>query len=175
MLDDYAPYDPAELISPVLAAEPDDTAAEPLPDAPEGLPAFDPRWQESFTGMVYVGALTKKFSLLGHKIRIRTLKDRELLVVALLTKPYMDTMGDTKAYNLAVLAHALVSIDGRELPIMPLGEGQDELVWAQQRMDWIGEQYHPTVTAAMFEQYLVLDQTVHDVIEAMGKALAQPA
>ena len=168
--DDYAAYDPASVaFAPAPPPAVDDGQA---PDAP-ALPEFDPRYREPFIGLTFVGALVKKFALLGHSIVVRTLKADELLEVALLVKPYQGTIGELKAYNQAVVCMALASVDGRELPL-PLGEGTDLHVWAQQRFDWLGAQYYPTTIGAIFEAYLELDQKVAEVVDAMGKALAQP-
>lgn len=172
MSDDYAPYDPTEVIPSALAAEPDDTPAEPV--SPEELPQFDPRVAEAFTGLVFIGALTRPFSFFGHRIVIRTLKNNELLAAGLLAAPYTGTVGEFKAFVQATMCLALVSVDGKELPVLPLGDGPDQMSQAQARFTWVGDQYHPTVIAAMYEQYLVLDNAVQQVVDAMGKASAQP-
>lgn len=167
--DEYAPYDPLQVAGALPLAGIGDEPEDPVPS---GLPAFDERYREPFTGLVYIGALTKAFSFLGHRIVIRSLKDDEQLAVALLVREYGGTIGEAKAYTRAVVAQCLVSVDGHELPL-PLGEGADIGTWAQQRFDWLGRSWYPTTIGAIYEAYLELDETVAQVVDAMGKASLQ--
>lgn len=174
MHDEYAPYDPTELLS-IRATDSEDTPAEPPAGGEQQpLPSFDERYKDSFNGLVYIGALTRDFDLFGHRIKLRTLKQNEILMIGELTKPYMATLSEPKAYTQAVVSMALMTVDDKELPTMPLGDGPALASWAADRFAWIGEQYHDTVVGAIYEQYLVLAETVAQVIEAMGKASGQP-
>lgn len=169
--DEYAPYDPLQLPGAMPLAEP-----EPADDAPAftaAPAAFDERCWEPFTGLIYIGAMTKTFSLFGHTIHIRTLKSDELLAVAMLTAKYAGTLGEAKAYNRAVVCQAVVSVDGAALP-MPLGEGPDVGSWAAQRFDWVGASWFHTVIDPIYVAYLELTEQVEQVVDAMGKASLQP-
>lgn len=172
MHDEYAPYDPVETLG-IRVSDPDDTPAE-VPETPEDLPEFDPRYRDPFTGLVHIGALAREVDILGHRIKIRTLKSNELLAIGEITKPYLGTLSEAKAYTQAVVSMAVMLVDGRELPPLPLGDGTQIVSWAQSRFDWVGDQWHDTVVGAIYEQYLVLAETVSQVIEAMGKASGQP-
>lgn len=172
MHDEYAPYDPVETLG-IRASEPDDTPAE-APETTEELPEFDPRYREDFIGLAYIGALTRKFDLFGHRIQLRTLKRNELLAIGEITKPYLATLSEAKSYTQAVVSMAIVTVDGRELPSLPLGDGSQIVSWAQSRFDWVGDQWHDTVVDVIYNHYLVLAETVNRVIEAMGKASGQP-
>lgn len=172
MHDEYAPYDPVETLG-IRASTPDDTPAE-VPETPEALPEFDPRFRDDFTGLIHIGALSRNIDFLGHQIRIRTLKSNELLAIGEITKPYLATLSEAKAYTQAVVSMAVMTVDGQELPSLPLGDGSQVVSWAQSRFDWVGDQWHDTVVGAIYNQYLVLAETVNKVIEAMGKASGQP-
>jgi hypothetical protein len=171
MHDEYAPYDPAETLA-LRATDADDAPEQP--PAPDDLPEFDPHYRDPFYGLIYIGALSRDFDLFGHRIKIRTLKQNEILMIGEITKPYLATLSEAKAYTQAVVSMALVTVDGRELPTLPLGDGSQLATWAQARFGWVGEQYHDTVVAAIYNYYLVLADTVSQVIEAMGKASGQP-
>lgn len=168
--DEYAPYDPLTIPGAVPAVDPDDTGEATAPGTP---PAFDEKCREPFTGLVHIGALTKTFDFLGHRITVRTLKHAEWLAASLLTAPYAGTMGEPKAYTQAVVSMALVSVDGRDLP-MPLGEGTDIGTWARQRFDWVGDNWYSTTVDPVYQAYLELDETVEQVVDAMKKASLQP-
>lgn len=172
MHDEYAPYDPVETLG-IRASDPDDTPAEP-PETPEELPEFDPRYRDDFTGLVHIGALSRTVDVFGHRIKLRTLKRNELLAIGEITRPYLATLSEAKAYTTAVVSMAIMTVDGRELPTLPLGDGSQIVSWAQSRFDWVGDQWHDTVVDVIYNHYLVLAETVNRVIEAMGKASGQP-
>lgn len=172
MHDEYAAYDPVEVLG-LRASAPEDTPAQ-TPDA-EALPVFDERHREPFTGLIYLGALTRSFDMFGHRFVLRTLKADEKLEIGPLTQKYLGTLAEPKAYVQAVVAMALVTVDGKELPVIPLGDSSSLPTWAAERFAWIGEHYYDTVIGALYQQYEVLQDTVDQVLDALGKALGQPA
>lgn len=135
------------------------------------LPSFDLKHEEDFKGLLYIGALQDEFEWLGHRISIRTLKDGELLAVGQIIKPYQDTVGAERAYVNAVVALCLVSIDGQELPT-PIGETGRINEWAHQRFNYVRDNYFSSTVDVIYNKYLVLNDKVAAVIDAMSKASA---
>lgn len=169
----YGTYDPAELPERKATTPQSPTGTLRGEDGSE-LPSFDPRWQEPFEGLLYLGALTKTFDWLGHKFTVRTLGPDEQLAIAVVTRPYVGTSGEQLAYTTAVAAMATVSVDGQELP-EPIGEDSQIAEWAQARFTFVSKQWHGYTIAKVFEQYLELEGTVSRVVEAMGKAFGSTA
>lgn len=160
-------YDPTE-----LGPKADPSSVEALRDEDDNeLPSFDSRHAEGYTGLLYLGALVQPFSWLGHDFVIRTLKDGEILAVAQIIKPYMDTLGIDRAYAMAVSALCTVSIDGEELPI-PIGETKRINEWGHQRFAYVRDNWFPYTVTEVYNRYLALDDLVQKVIAAMGKASA---
>ena len=135
------------------------------------LPTFDPKYEEDFKGLLYIGALQDEFEWLGHRISIRTLKDGELLTLGQIIKPYQDTVGAERAYVNAVVALCLIAIDDKELPI-PIGETGRINEWAQQRFNYVKDNYFSSTVDVIYNKYVVLSDKANAVVEAMGKASA---
>lgn len=130
---------------------------------------FNQKWLDEFEGLLYIGALTSSFRWLGHKFVVRTLKTDEVIETGLLIKEYVGTPGEPKAYQCAVLAAAVLSVDGRELPIPISGAPEDTQL--RNRFDYIMRNWFaPTIDMA-YSRYLACEYKAREVIDAMVKAL----
>jgi hypothetical protein len=166
----YGTFDPAEVVPGRQA-----TLPEVLKDEQGNeLPGFDERYKEPFTGLLYLGALTKSFSYLGHNFVVRTIGPREQLAIALIVKDYVGSPGEQMAYTTAVVAMACVSVDGQELP-SPVGEDAQLADWARHRFNYVTNNWWQLTIAKVFEQYLEVESTAVSVVEAMGKAFGSSA
>jgi hypothetical protein len=148
------------------APSPDGERAEEVPSKP--LPTFDERFQRPFEGLAYLGKLTKTFHYLGHDFLIRTITVDEVLEVGLLAKPYVGSLAETKAYQAALVAACVVSVDGQEPPIPITTTASDTLL--ANRFRWVNRNWFPPVLDMVYSQYLLLEQTVGKVMEALGEA-----
>lgn len=165
----YRPFDLAKA-RPSIFDPVKDSPESPLRDE-EGnvLPEFDRRYRDDFTGLAFIGALSKEFEWLGHKFVIRTLNNDELLAAALVTKQWSGSIGEPLAYKTAMAALCVVSIDGDDLPL-PVGAESGDYAWAFQRFNYAKARWFAFTIDAIHEQYLELEQRTAQVVEAMGKA-----
>lgn len=138
-------------------------AANPAGDPP---PEFDERHREVFNGLMFVGALSNTFSWSGHRFRIHTLTSGELMEVALIQKQYRDTIADSRAYVTAMVAACTDSVDGKPLP-QPLGPGDSAL---EAKFRYITDHWFPWTIDAVYEEFLLLEERVNEILAAMGKA-----
>lgn len=168
----FAPYDPSGYSA--NFRPPTTTPVEPQTPAGQGAGAppaeapveFDPKVKQEFEGLLFVGALTTTFDYLGHRFVLRTLTQDELLEIALAIKPYVDTSAEVKANMMAIVAACVVSVDGRALPhpiTLDTGDTVFQNHWRYVRANW-----YPPVIDAVFNQYVVLEWKVQEVIAAMG-------
>lgn len=146
-----------------------DTSGEdednPQPD--EGpLPEFDRSVRDVFYGLMYVGALTSTFEWIDHEFVIRTLTTEELFEVALAIKPYQGTRAEQKAYQTAVVAACVVTVDDRALPA-PLSTDERDTGFLN-RFNYIKRNWFPPVIDEVFSRYFELEVTSNKVLEAMG-------
>lgn len=169
MSESYGTYDPAE--RPGRKAATPEAADTLLDEDGNALPTFDKRYAQKFKGLLYIGALTDRFSWLGHEFVLRTLGPDEQLAIALIIKPYAGTAGEQLAYTTAVAAMATVSVDGEELPT-PVAEDSELAGWAQRRFSYVKANWYAYTVNEVFQRYLALEDTAVKVVEAMGKAFA---
>lgn len=134
----------------------------------EPLPEFDSKVREDFEGLMYLGRLSHTFSWAGHSFTIRTLSIEETLDVGMLSQPYRGTLAELKAYQAALVACCVQSVDGRPMPVPITDDVRDTA--AANRFAYVIRHWFPPVLDAVYEQYLNLETRVSKVIEAMGKA-----
>ena len=77
---------------------------------------FPEEWKDEFEGLLYVGYLQREVTQIPfHKFVVRTLNVNEKLEVSLITKPYLESIGYSRAYKAAIVAAGLMSVDGKQL------------------------------------------------------------
>jgi len=154
-----------------------DLDLEPHPDAvpdvshqPEAeqvqVQEFDPKVRQDFDGLLYLGRLTHTFSFVGHQFVIRTLTTGEILEVGLLHAQYANTLADVKAYQAALVAACVVTVDSRPMPLPITNDVLDTALVA--RFEYVKRSWFPPILDAVYQQYLLLERRVDDVIRAMG-------
>src|SRR5690554_723245 len=116
--------------------EPQGATQEEVSASEDPLPEFDPRVRRQFEGLLYLGKLEDEFEWLGHKFVIKTVDTGTLLAVGQITKEYVGTMGDLKAYQTAMVGACTVSVDGKSLPL-PLESDSDTLEEVRQRFRYV--------------------------------------
>lgn len=146
---------------------------EPAPppepqDAP--VPSFDPRLVEPFEGLLFLGSLSKSFLYLGHRFNIRTLNQGEILIVPRLMQDWVGGIGEAKAYTVAMVALCIDSVDGQNLPLPVEERRAGNIDWARQRFDYVQNHWFPFTIDKVYSEYLTLEQTALDVVEALEKA-----
>lgn len=133
--------------------------------------SFDPSFREPFEGLLFLGSLTETFEWLGHEFTVRTLTTGELMAIGLIHKEYIGTLGDTKAYQTAVVAACLERVDGQPLPIPPdlrSPSGSDDVVVLRDRFRYISRNWFPPTIDHIYEQFILLEAESARVIEQLG-------
>jgi hypothetical protein len=126
---------------------------------------FDPKYRESFTGLLFIGKVTKEFKWLGHTFILKSPTVGELLEAGQLHKAYVNTVSDIKAWQSIIVAASIQSIDGRPLTV-PI---TNEVSALEAKFNYINVHWYPWTLDVLYEQYILLDKEVADVIEALGK------
>lgn len=162
---EFAPYDPNK-DAPLKRGTPLGRGKDGAEDVQL---VFDERYREDFEGLMFIGALTSRFSFLGHEFVIRTLTVDELLAAGKLTKEFEDTIGAARAYATAMVALTIVSVDGTGMP-SPIGEEPgNDYKWAYERFDYAKARWYPWVVDYIYDKYLLLEERTRQVLEEMTK------
>lgn len=146
----------------------DDGVESDRGEAEEALPEFDPKVREDFEGLLYLGALTQQFEWMGHTFLIRSLHVGEVLEIGLLHREYVGTITEVKAYQAAVTAACVVQIDKRRMPFPITTDDEDTLL--RNRFQYVLDHWFTPTLDAVYENYLLLETRVEQVMVAMGKA-----
>jgi hypothetical protein len=157
--EETAPSDP-----PAAPSEPEPVVAKP--DYRE----FDPKHKEAFSGLLYVGQLDDEFMRFGHKFRIVTPSQTERLQVGPIIKEFRDTITAEIAFQTAIVALYLQSVDDQPLPQPIMINAKDTAL--RDRFNWVSENMRRQVIYAICDQCMILDDEVDAILDAMGKASA---
>jgi hypothetical protein len=162
--EEYGSYDPTVVkqvsdAGPVVLKDPDGNE----------LPSFNPKVADDLDGLLFLGALTKRFEWLGHVFVIRTLSQDEVLTVPILMKPWQGSIGEVKAYATAMVAMCIQTVDGKELP-MPYEIEKTQFTWAQQRFDYVRRSWFQYTIDKVYSEYMALEGRTQQVVDAMGEA-----
>ncbi len=126
--------------------------------------AFDERWKNDFEGLLYLGKLEKEVTSIPlHKFVVRTLTVNEQLEVLLITQPYADGIGYTRAYKSAVVAAGLVSVDGRDL--VPTDKKFNVF---QQKWEYVTNGWYEPVIDVLYEEIDQLHTRMIKVCQEIG-------
>lgn len=125
------------------------TPDAPVLNAVETADTFPSDSMEAINGLIWLGYLSDSFALFGHHFVVRTLTRGDRLAVTLLTKEWEDTLGMADAYQTAVVAAALVEVDGHPLTeIVPRPDRTEQI---RANFGLVRTWYEPVVEA-VFER-----------------------
>jgi hypothetical protein len=117
------------------------------------------------SNLIYRGYLTGELTLGNHEISLRTLRIGEELEAALLADKYKDTVEAGRALATAIVAAAIVTVDGESL-VAGLGPGENTL---ESRFKYILRNWYWITVRQIYEEYNVLLRRVIDTYESVKK------
>lgn len=105
---------------------------------------FPEEVMEDVEGLLWLGYLEDTVEFCGHEFVIRTLRLEEEMLAGLVTKEYVETLAQAKAWIAAQVGLALVSVDGDENFCPPAGPGTKD--YARARFKYVTSNwYEPTI------------------------------
>jgi hypothetical protein len=131
---------------------------------------FDPKHRDSFTGLLFVGHLDEDFELFGHRFVISSPTQTERLQIGPVIKEFSDTITGELAYQAAMVAAYLKSVDGKDLPQPILTNARDTAL--RERFNWVTDNLRRPVINAVSDRCMMLEAEIEDTLDAMGKAQA---
>lgn len=103
---------------------------------------FPDQVREDVEGLAWLGYLEDAFDFCGHHFVLRTLKGEEELLASIVCKEFVETLGQARAWVWALIAMALVSVDGDENFCPPIGPNKRD--YARARFQYVtGRWYWP--------------------------------
>lgn len=126
---------------------------------------FPDKVNEDVNGLLWLGYLEDTVEFCGHEFVIRTLRLEDELLASLVSKDYVDTLGQAKAWIAAQVGLALVSVDGDEDFCPPAGPNKKE--FARGRFQYISSNWFEPTVNYIYGQYGNLVQRQAEALEAM--------
>lgn len=132
---------PEELVPP--PGQPRQEDRHPVDDAPpvgaEPL-ELSPEEQVMFASLLTCGRRSKTVTIFDHTVVVQTLCGDDDLRIGLYVKDYSNTLGEQRAYQIAVAAAGIRTINGK--PLVPtLYEGADPDNMFDQKVTKVGQMY----------------------------------
>lgn len=129
------------------------------------LPVFNEKHKLPLEGLLYLGRLEREFSWGGHRFQIKTLTSGDRMQLASLTRPYMGTTEEARAWVTAQAALCVIRVDGHK-PVTPMSQDDDV---AYEQFQWALRLY-PWTIDAIFAHLLDLEAQAKEVADEMEKA-----
>lgn len=140
---------------------------EAVEDDEEG---FDGDVGTDVLGLMNLGKLTKRFDIMGHSFVLKTLTIGEELAIGQVVNEFAGTIGQGKAFQTAVIASAIVTVDGREI----VGAlGADTQASLQDKFDYITRNWYiQTIDKVwlVYQELLVRQQAAYNAILSKSTA-----
>jgi hypothetical protein len=124
--------------------------------------------RNDFATLMTVGRRSKKISILGHTVTIQTLRTSDEMRIGLYTKPYLESQGFARAYQVAICACGIREVDGAPL-YSSLTEVVDEDEAFDKRVEKM-EQYYPIVVTKIYQKIMELEREFAELAIKLGKA-----
>lgn len=132
---------------------------------PEGFDSFPDQVRDDVEGLIWLGFLQDSFSFCGHDFVIRTLRGDEELLASLVTKEFVETLGQSRAWAWATIALAIESVDGDEAFCPPAGPNKKE--FARARFQYVTSRWYWPIAEYIYRRYSDLLIRQAKAVEAM--------
>lgn len=129
---------------------------------------LSPEEQLTFASLLTCGQRSKTLHILDHTVVVHSLSAADDLRVGVYAKPYAGTVGEQRAYQIAVAAAGLRSIDGQPV-INSLYEKADEAALFDQKVKMV-EKMYPTVVNRIYKGVLESEVEFVDLVARLGKS-----
>lgn len=127
--------------------------------------AFPEDVRADLDGLIWLGYLEDQFSFCGHDFVIRTIRGDEELMAGLVTKDYVETLGQAKAHVWATVAMCLAAIDGTQDFCPQATPNKKE--YARARFQWVSTNWFWPLALFVYNRYTDLLQRQGEALEAL--------
>lgn len=128
---------------------------------------LDKEERDTFQSLLTIGQTTKKVDVLGHPVVLKTMTVTDELMVGLESKIYKGSEAFPRAYQSAVVAASVVTVDGRQLYI-PISPEESESEVFQKKLEKVHSLY-PLVVSEIYRNYLEVEKEFAQLAKKLGK------
>lgn len=120
-----------------------------------------------FNNLLTIGKTSKTFDVFGHEVILETMNVREELTVGMHIKKYHGSEAFARAYQAAVLAATVCSIDGDPLYV-PLSASESESYIFEKKFNKVLE-FYPIIVSEIYSKYIEVEKEFAGLAEKLGK------
>ena len=157
---DLAPPEPRRVVGELIDTE----VVEEEPQVTE----LTDQERADFASLLTCGRRSKKISVMGHTVRIQTLKTGDEMRVGLFTKKYLESqLGFQRAYQVAVCAAGIREVQGKPL-FRDLRDITDEDEIFDKNVEAVME-FYPIVITQIYQAIMDLEREFAQLAIKLGK------
>lgn len=129
---------------------------------------LSPEEEVMFSTLLTCGKRSKTVKILDHIVVVETVNGDDDLRIGLYAKPYVGTLGEQRAYQIAVAAAGLRSINGKPV-VQTLYADADLTALFEEKVAIVAKMY-PHVIQRMYRAVLDAEKEFAELVERLGKS-----
>lgn len=130
-------------------------------------PTLTNQERQDFAMLMTVGRRRRTINVMDHQVDIQTLKSADEMRIGLHTKPYLESQGFQRAYQLGVCAAGIVEIKNQPL-WKSLREITDPEEIFAKNVEALSD-FYPIVIAQIYSEIMKLEREFADLAIKLGK------
>jgi hypothetical protein len=141
-------------------------------EEPSDITVLTAQERQDLALLMTVGRRTKTINVRGHDVVIQTLQTGDEMRIGLYTKPYLDTQGFSRAYQVGVCAAGIIEIKNQELwdalkkkPLAEVTSPDDIFAKSAEALT----SFYPIVVAEIYQAIMDLEREFADLAIKLGK------
>lgn len=148
----------------VVRVDSDEPEAEPVEETVTELTAEE---REQFRYLLTVGRRTKNVEVVGHPVVISSLTCEDEIRIGAKVKEHRDSQGFARAYQCAMVAASVKSVDGESWDNWLEVNPDPDMVFDKKYRK--AQQYHPLVVQYIYREVIALDSEFAELVDKLGK------
>lgn len=123
--------------------------------------------RKQLVSLMTLGKRLKTVNILGHEVVLSSLMSEDELLIGDYVRPYMDTLAQARAYQIATVASAVRKVDGEQWGIS-LSENPAPEDGFYLRVEKV-KKFHPLVLQYIFNECREIETEFADLARKLGK------
>lgn len=124
---------------------------------------FPDEWKKEFEGLAYLGYLTSTVRIPFHTFHLKTLLPTEKIEVGMICRSVEGTLAYAKAFKAAIVAAALISVDGQPLIASERTKG-----FVSQKYEYVINSWYDPIIDLLYNSVNALESRSIVVLQEMG-------
>ncbi|QIG58331.1 tail assembly chaperone [Gordonia phage Skog] len=161
---DLAPPEPRRVVGEPVAVEPEQPEEAPE----EKITTLTDAERHDLQMLMTCGRRFKTITVLGHRVKVQTLRSGDEMRIGLYTKPHLGSQGFVRAYQVGVCAAGIVEINGTPL-YSPLREADNDPDTAFQKAVEQLENFYAASLSPIYDAIMGMDVEFAELADKLGK------